>query len=283
VRTALIPPIPELKKYGKGEFHLLLSHLMDNSEYAAHYMAERQRGAYLVLDNSAHEFKVGQAAQDLKTYAEMLNAQEVVVPDALEDGPQTVELAIATLEAWYEEDDTMATLNPALMYVPQGQDESEWKACFEELVQLHVFMSKRVKGFRRSFVLGVSKDYDVWDGGLIHLLREYVAPMRERLWQEREIKMQVHMLGWMRYLWHLNEIAKEFPWIRSTDSAKPFVYARGNITTSPAQPIPPYPTRPDDYFERSLTQHQRAHATRNVKVFGRAATGTLFDTDIVYV
>lgn len=257
---------------------------MDNSDYAAHYKRERERGAYLVLDNSAHEFKQGQAAADLLEHAVFLNAQEVVVPDCLENGPQTVELAIQTLEMWYEGDtQEMVDLNPALMYVPQGKDEAEWKTCFEELIRLHVFMSKRVKGFRRSFVLGVSKDYDIWDGGLIHLLREYVAPMREKLWQESEIKMQVHMLGWMRYLWHLNAIALEFPWIRSTDSAKPFVYALDGVVTSPNQPIPPYPTRQENYFDLKLTTQGRKRATRNVHIFRKAAAGTLFGTDIVYV
>jgi hypothetical protein len=277
LKTALIPPIPELEKYGIGEFHLLLSHLMPNPLYADHYLRERRRGSYIVLDNSAHEFKVGQVAKELRDHALFLQCQEVVVPDALEDGPKTVDLAMETLEAWYEKRDLrMSNLNPALMYVPQGKDEAEWKDCFNEIIRLHTFMAKKVKGFRRSFVLGISKDYDVWDGGLVHLLREYVAPMRDKLWVEAEIKMQVHMLGWMRYLWNLNAIAIEFPWIRSTDSAKPFVYARHNLTTSPTNAIPPYPTRPSDYFEQELTQLQRGHASRNVKIFAKAANGDLF-------
>lgn len=276
MKAALIPPIPELSRYGIGEFHLLLSHLMEDPTYAEHYKRERARGAYLVLDNSAHEYKVGQAAKELKEQAIYLNAQEVVVPDALEDGEKTVELATQTLEQWFEgRDDSMAQLNPALMYVPQGKDESDYKHCLEELIRIHCYMSKKVPGFRRSFVIGVSKDYDIWDGGLIHLLREYIAPTRDVLWEEREIKMQVHMLGWMRYLWHLNEIAKEFPWLRSTDSAKPFVYARDGTYTAPYKPVPPYPARPSDYFEVPLTTQQRKTASRNVAIFRKAAAGVL--------
>lgn len=276
MKAALIPPIPELGRYGVGEFHLLLSHLMDDERYAAHYKRERERGAYLVLDNSAHEFKVGQTARHLRAQAIYLNAQEVVVPDALEDGPKTVELATRTLEELYEKrDSSFFKLNPALMYVPQGKDETEWKDCLNELVRIHTYMSKKVSGFRRSFVIGISKDYNVWDGGLVHLLREYIAPMRDQLWEEREIKLQVHMLGWMRYLWDLNMIAKEFTWLRSTDSAKPFVYALESIYTAPGKPVPPYPARPGDYFNSTLTTPQRRTASKNVGVFQQAAAGLL--------
>lgn len=277
MKAALIPPIPELATYGRGDFHLLLSHLLSNDDYRAHYAGERIRGAYLVLDNSAHEFRIGETAKQLREQAVWLNAQEVVIPDALEDGPKTVDLALKTLEAWYEKDQNqqMLQLNPALMYVPQGKDEAEWRECLAQLIEAHTFMAKKIKGFRRSFVLGVSKDYDVWEGGLKHLLATYVHPLKDKLWLEREIKMQVHMLGWTRDLWNLNEWAQEFPWLRSTDSAKPFVYARAGTTLSARQPVPPYPARPSDYFEVPLTTQQRKIATRNVHIFQLAAGGKL--------
>lgn len=277
MKAALIPPIPMLQTYGSGNFHLLLSHLMENSHYSTWYGQQRANGAYLVLDNSAHEFKVGQPADGLRDQALFLKAQEVVVPDKLFDADKTVDLAIETLEYWYEKgDERMQDLNPALMYVPQGGTEMQWVSCVRELVRIHVFMTKRVKGFRRSFVLGISKDYDAeWDGGILPLLRDYIAPLRAALWAEKEIKMNVHMLGWMRDLWTLAEVAKEFPWVRSTDSAKPFVYALNEVTLNTDFPPPPYPTRPHDYFSRILTGTEKSRATRNVKVFQNIAKGAL--------
>ena len=54
MKAALIPPTPALKRYGLGDFHLLLSHLLEDPHYFIHYRRQRDQGAYLVLDNSAH-------------------------------------------------------------------------------------------------------------------------------------------------------------------------------------------------------------------------------------
>lgn len=277
MKAALIPPIPMLDTYATGSFHLLLSHLMEFQRYRDHYIEQRKNGAYLVLDNSAHEFQVGQSAEDLRTLSLALNTQEVVIPDKLFDADKTVDNALQTLELWYESgDERMSDLNPALMYVPQGGTELQWVSCARELVRMHCFMVKRHKGFRRSFVLGISKDYDgEWDGGILPVLRDYIQPLRTALWAEREIKMHVHMLGWMRDLWVLASIAREFPWIRSTDSAKPFVYALNEITLNPDHPSPLYPTRPPGYFHIPLDGTIKSRATRNVKVFQEIAKGNI--------
>src|SRR4051812_5392932 len=105
MRTALIPPIPELNRFGRGDFHLVLSHLVGESfDYTQHYAKERDRGAYLVLDNSAHENTHGEAADALMRQALAIRAQEVVVPDVLFDAAGTVEAATDAFEVWYEGD-----------------------------------------------------------------------------------------------------------------------------------------------------------------------------------
>jgi hypothetical protein len=87
--------------------------------------------------------------------------------------------------------------------------------------------------------------------------------------------MHVHMLGWGRDLWEIIRIAEEFPWIRSTDSAKPFVYALKNISLNPSEDIPKYPTRSKTYFKRKLTPEQVKIATNNAIMFRAAAKGML--------
>lgn len=276
MKAGLIPPIPELEEFGRNSFHLLLSHLISNKTYHDHYKRERRRGAYLVLDNSAHEFEIGQRADILLDQAISLQAQEIVVPDQLDDAEGTIEGALSAMEVWYEGDraSEMRDLNPALMFVPQGKDEKEWTECLKELIRTQRFVSRKRSG-RTDFVIGLSKDYEVWDGGLDHLIADWLQPIR-RSAEVKGVKIQVHLLGWGRQLWDLGFLARKYPWIRSTDSAKPFVYALRNIclvdylSTFP----PKYPGRTKRYFKQRLIQTKRLIAINNVRIFKEMAGDT---------
>lgn len=273
MKAALIPPIPHLDEFGRGDFHLLLAHLLDHANYREWYRMERKHGAYLVLDNSAHENGQGQDPATLLRMGFDLDAQEIVVPDVLDDAGATVECCIAAHEEWFESGSAILdAYAPAFMYVPQGKDVDDWAQCLQDLVSIHAYCSRKYS-LRRDFVVGVSKDYDVWDGGLMRLLDEYVKPLRdEKL--EAGVKVQVHLLGWMRDLWALKEIADKHKWIRSTDSAKPFVYAEANIDLLRAYnkyEVPEYPKRKKEYFYKKLTTKQVEIATNNAWMFRETA------------
>lgn len=273
MKTALIPPIPDLDRYGQGDFHLLLAHLLQDKRYFNHYLAQRDKGAYLVLDNSAHEDGEGTDAEALLFNAMALKAQEVVVPDVLDDGPATVERSTEALETWFEGTSTVNRrlihqLSPALMYVPQGRNETEWRECLDDLIRMHLYVARKYE-YRPNFVIGLSKDYEVWDGGLLNLLDDHLGPLA------KQFKAKVHLLGWGRKSWALDEIARKHPWIRSTDSAKPFVFARKGINLwHHLEEVPPkYPGRPKSYFHRSIGAAAFEIADANVDLFHRLANG----------
>lgn len=275
MKAALIPPIPDLKRYGTGDFHLLLSHLLKDKRYFEHYDDQRKKGAYLVLDNSAHEEGQGNDPEVLLFNAMAIRAQEIVVPDVLDDGPATVERSTEALETWFEGTSSVNRrlihdLSPALMYVPQGRNEAEWWECLQELIRIHLYVTKRYQ-YRPRFVIGLSKDYETWKGGLLHLLNEYLLPQVRNSYFP--YNPQVHLLGWGRKCWALAEIAKIHPWIRSTDSAKPFVFARGkiNLWTHLESEPPKYPGRTNDYFQKALTPRQRELADGNAELFRKLA------------
>lgn len=271
MKAALIPPISGLDRFGNGNFHLLLSHLLKNRRYFRHYERQRRKGAYLVLDNSAHEFGAGDDPEVLMFNAVAIGAQEVVVPDVLENGPATVQMAVDSLETWFEQKYNIKTLFPALMYVPQGKDFAEWEDCLKELVGLHLYLVRK-QSYHRHLVIGLSKDYEVWPGGLFRLV-EHLYNVRETL-DRADIKMHVHMLGWGRDLWALEKIAKIHQWIRSTDSAKPFVYGLRKITLDPDQAPPKYPTRPENYFNRRITEAQEEICMKNAVLYRAIASGS---------
>lgn len=265
MKAALIPPIPALKRFGQGDFHLLLSHLLTDPRYKRHYIVQRMKGAYLVLDNSAHEFSAGESAEKLLVQATEIEAQELVVPDVLEDMEATVEGTLKAWEAWHDSI-TFKIHNPSLMYVPQGETEEAWALCLREQVRIHLYMTKR-RNLRRDFVIGLSKDYEKWEGGLSHLIGMYLIPTMSNC-ATVGINVQLHLLGWGRDLWALGDLARSYPWIRSTDSAKPFVYALAKIALDPLEVPPEYPTRPADYFSKTL-RHKTVidRAYTNIAVF----------------
>lgn len=262
MRTALIPPIPELVPFGEGDIHLLLGHLLFDETYSDHYREQGRRRSYLILDNGAHENRTGMSASRLIARAASLKAHEVVAPDVLFQGQETAIRANKALGVWVStERDLFDIVSPRVMLVPQGADPRDWKTCLTTLVVTYDRFAKRYPTLFGPPVIGISKDYEMWEGGIPKLLEERVIPLG----------YDIHLLGWGQDLWTLGEIAHRWPQIRSTDSAKPFVYALNNIILDPHKPPPVYPRRPPDYFHQQLTEEQRWIAHQNVKVFRELA------------
>lgn len=271
MKSILIPPIPNLDISQGRPFHLLLSHLAENPDYAEFYKAERRAGSYLILDNGAHEFQSGEGPSRLLDLAEDLKVQELVVPDYLFDADQTVEKAKKALE-WFSTvgRERFALLDPRLMIVPQGNSFYSWKRCLHHLTEVfYEFQARDPSTFWRTPVIGVSKDYEEFPGGLPRLLDKVIIP------HAISMNSPIHMLGWGRKLWDLKIVAKEFgSFIRTVDSAKPFVYAMSDIRLeSESDQVPPYPLRPKDYFSRGLRSiGEVTLACQNVDIFDRVAS-----------
>jgi hypothetical protein len=269
VKVALIPPIPDLFRQPKTGIHLILSHLLEDDRYYLFYKTRRAFGDYLILDNSAHELGASQAHSLLLEQAASLRAQEVVLPDVLFDRRGTVERTKRMLK-WLQTDEGASAYagawTPALMLVPQGSDRPEWTLCLKGLLQAwDLYAPKTAR-----MVIGLSKDYDNWRGGLYQLIEQNILPLRK---EKRQF--DVHCLGWSNNLWSLAAIARDFPWVRSTDSAKPFVFAKQRILLEPGGPCPKYPRRDAQYFEESLPKLEWEIARRNILVYQAAASNEL--------
>ncbi len=271
MKTALIPPVPLLDKYGNGDLHLLLSHLVDEfPAYREHYTKRREAGDYLILDNSAHEHGRGNSMEALLKQASLLRAQEVVVPDVLFDRRATVSSAqnsISWLKTQHGRDCFERAGRPRLMYVPQGEGRHEWSTCLMLLMAIH--HGGDVHLGLGPPVIGISKDYYTLKGGLVGIIDEYVVEYFEH------DRADVHCLGWPTDLWQLAKVAKKHPWVRSTDSAKPFVYADADILLEPGGDVPAYPRRKETYFSEGLSKNGLLLADRNVAVFEAAANNEL--------
>lgn len=252
----VIPPFLHLGQFPQKR-HLVLSHLLQYKPYRDYYEERRQAGDYLILDNSAHENGLGEGPGKLLLQVQTLMPQEVVVPDCLEDSERTILLASQAIDSWYGSGGRMQTVNPQLMYVPQGESPQNWHACLEALLYTHYRATQR--GAQKVCTIGISKDYTMWEGGI----RKLIYDARTLLFQNW---VQVHLLGSGHDFWAAAALGNEFR-IRSVDTAKPFVWAMHSLKMYVEDFCLPasLPSRPRDYFFREFSEVQLNLARENVQ------------------
>jgi hypothetical protein len=263
MKSVLIPPIPHLGVAAGRPIHLTLAHLYNEStQYLQFYQAEALKGSYVILDNSAHEFGEGQEINLLIQRARQVGAKELVLPDHLFDGPDTLARSSEALSYLTKLDHS---LEEPLRYmiVPQGQTHKEFLQCLVRLAEAYYdAQESRPDIFKYTPVIGVSKDYEMWQGGLLKLLRKDIIPIAD------DYQAMIHLLGWGRKLWDLGDIALAYgDRIRSVDSAKPFVYGRSLKILSLRDEIPEYPKRSPTFFTDPLNLLQLDASMVNVRVF----------------
>ncbi|MDM7940129.1 MAG: hypothetical protein QUS07_07295 [Methanothrix sp.] len=271
MKHILIPPIPELRHVAGMSHYLSLSHLIQSSpEYAEFYSTESKRGAYVILDNSAHEFQAGQTIEILMKQGAKIQAKEIVLPDRLFSAQSTILGCQVALDKLLDMPAFRSgEYRPRLMIVAQGESPADLQRCAEKMCHdWETYSIEYPQIFDRPPVLGVSKDYEVFPGGLKGLLETIFFPLQE------DLTTEIHLLGWGRKLWDLSGIAYEYgKRIRSVDSAKPFVYGLNGIRLDPREVPPPYPKRSPTYFQTQLTKDQRLLAEFNSQIFEATSRG----------
>jgi hypothetical protein len=265
----LIPPVPHLATIAGSRMHLVLSHMLGNAAYQTFYTQERREGAYLILDNGAHEHSYGEPIEDLIQKCALIGAQELVVPDVLFNASGTLESAVRSFR-WFETHLTQVedAWYPTLMIVPQGATREDFVMCLDRLLEAFGGFLARADPYRPRLVIGLSKDYEVFAGGLYSLLADEVIPAA------KDFRAHIHLLGWGRNLWEYRAIINDLgDHLRSMDTAKPYVYAAHGIRLDMRNPAPVYPKRSPTYFDDALND-QITLVFKNVRVFMDMVYGT---------
>lgn len=271
MKSVIIPTTPHLAMSSGQPYHLMLSHNLVDPTHREFYRQEQQRGAYLILDNSAHEQRTGEKIERLLVQASQVGASEVVLPDTLFDADATVEgcrrslEAIGTMLQVSREVDLRPKL-PKFMIVPQGGSPDGLTRCLSQMVEMAREWSTQFD-CRNSWTIGISKDYnDLWwpcENFLLSFLRDQVLP------RAMSINAEVHLLGWPKPLTILEEIACRFEHrIRSTDSARPFTFAMFGIDLSKDLNAE-YPKRPHDFFNLAVPDEFSDLLETNIGVYRR--------------
>ena len=226
--------------------------------YIAHYRSLTDAGEFVILDNDAYEEGVGASCETLKALNDAIHPSEIVLPDVLTSGSETVSKSERALEFFRGE----PSLNyPKFMGVPHGGTVREWRDCAEELVRMGVDS------------IGMARMYgENADGGLVKYLRELNEWLRHYQWNRSPLP--VHLLGWSNRLEALSEVGHmeymEGIYLRGVDSSKPLTYAFHGLLIDPNYR---YPGRPKGYFQLDETSIPYEKAKFNYRVFRRYASG----------
>lgn len=257
MKTIVIPPKDYVGEFTQDQHHhLILVHELEDNEYREEYDRRADKGDFIILDNGAHELEVGFDIVRLMGMAQRVGVSEVVLPDALFNYKETIQKTSSAIH-WLKGHPRTAN-DFRYMIVPQGNSYHEYQYCLNTMVRdFSTFRGDR-------FTIGISKDYEVFEGGLHRILADLVSPLFTHF------NFDIHLLGWGRQMDKLSTLATDFPWIRSVDSAKPIVFGRNNFSLPSCITLlnnPRYPGRQKDYFECELGASQLEHAHHNIRVF----------------
>lgn len=223
-----------------SDYHLLLpGPYYSNSEYKSY--ADNCEG-YIILDNGVAEGKQFSMAT-IWDLADYIAADEIVVPDALDDWEETVRLAenFGTTAKRLKTNDGQFMYN--YMAVVQGRTHEEYMRCFNRFLSMSWVTCI---GVPRRMVKNLGSKW-----ARVSFLETIQA-------KGIECGLDFHALGashWMRECVLLDEVGA-----RGMDTSLPFVLGIERLDITSAE----YIERQPDFFERQLDDNQRTVIEHNI-------------------
>lgn len=192
------------------------------SEYTNFFLKERKPDSFLIMDNGVIEGKPMPFGECIRR-AELINADEIVLPDVYKDNHGTYNAVKEAIE--YYIDNNMFNHRFRLMVVPQGNSMEDWLDCAVNILT-HFGEYIATVGIPKHLV-DTCKERDA------RLLA--ISNLEDRIPNLHE--WDIHLLGCWKTPLEVLVCAKAseqgiIPTIRSCDSAIPYVYARNGLRFS---------------------------------------------------
>lgn len=227
IEICVIAPISHLRTYSSlGEMDMSLTHLIledPRGPYAQYYREQKQKGRFVILDNSAFELEQaggGLNPDPVLDAAAITNPSEVIATDVLFDGEATIQ----STQDFIRRMRARGVLGKyRVMGVVQGENMDEWWGCLEQLLNMPevdtIGLSK----------LSVPISYlgEKASNGNCARSRIMITEMMEK---RCKLLKDVHLLGGDNWLpWELKQ-QTTYPWIRSNDSSAAVWYGSKGFT-----------------------------------------------------
>lgn len=236
MKLALIPPISMLEDVSQMECHLMLPHLVENSQtkYADFFSCMSTMGRYIILDNGAAE-GIDLPDSYLISVARSYDVDEVAVPDILGDSDLTIARAF---HFFSEQERAIASIGmPSFGIVAQGESEKEAMQTVRAIMHSRWSADIDVVYLPR-LLLQRARDKDIR------------IKLATRIHDEFGGVLQIHLFGASNVWPGEVRVAADVPYIRSMDTSMPYVYSyhRAALDLDRNTIRVPEPRRPDGYF-----------------------------------
>ena len=259
VKMASIVPQNLLDFTKDADIHMALACFVgepDYRNYTEFFQKKRKPDSFLIMDNGVIEGKPMSFEECIKR-AELINADEIVLPDVYKDHTGTYNAIKEAIEYALKYD--FFDYRFRFMAVPQGDSMEDWVACAEEIIRdfgMHISTIGIPKHLvdtckeRDARLIAISNLYDKvpnlgeWD---IHLLGCWRTPL-EVLMCTKASEQGI------------------IPTIRSCDSAIPYVYARNGMRFSD-----------DDRPDTDPIDFKKGHCNKILLAYNNAAWVSIGD------
>lgn len=239
MKYALITPplgFALLETFNLG-YHFVLPQYLKDEYYMDTYRKLHRRGHFILMDNGAAELGEGIADDELVRAAEAIGADEVVMPDVLDNTGATLERTYAAHHRFPKHKRAMC---------PQGTSWEEWEYCATVMLNMGCA------------TLCVAKRYELLPGGRLRAL----SIIEANGWHRDH---HIHLLGCAKYpIGEAMAASKRAPWVRGIDTAAPIAYAQNGCRLD--TPIERFSVEWEADFELPL-------AYTNVELFLEACGG----------
>lgn len=221
IEVAQIVPVSHLSDIAGNRYHMCLAHLaLQDERYAKFYRSMSDAGKYVMMDNGAAEDSQLTNEDLVKAY-NIIHPSEMVLPDTLLDGFDTVRKTVAFLHEYADR------LDCNFMAVPQGRTFDVWRSCAATLAQLPRVSSIGISKFLNIALKSRYVRMDAADhiAGLIAVGRANKG-------------LDVHLLGCDEGPDIVSKICAKHEFVRGCDSAFVYIATQAGVAIDRAMDRP---------------------------------------------
>jgi len=242
------------------DFHLVVLNVAERSpEYVEFYRDRIASGNYVILDSAAFEGDVATPERMVKA-ALIVQPSEVVLPDVLESGEETLRLSIQTASRL-----DRCGFPGNFMAVPHGSSLSDY---FRNATELSANLLAAFPGHQ--VTLGIQEEIpELFGMSRLELCRRLAHQLDSVAETGPVSQVRFHLLGVSEQLEEGSFEARQNPRIRSCDTAKFVIWGLDGIHVTPRHRDhpPEYPGRKKfggrlGYFDYDTKSRVRTHLVK---------------------
>lgn len=238
------------------KIHLCLAHLVEKyPKYAEYYKHKADRGATVILDNSAFELGTSYSAERMFELADEVNATEIMAPEFFKDSSKTIDAVYGFIEKARELNCTRKIFATVC-----GNSFEDWLGCYETLIKRReirvIGITFRVNEF--SDVLPVAFLTKTQSNMYSRILLTFFLSTRA------SSRVEHHLLG----LWDPLELVfqKQHTWIRSCDTSSAYAHGKNSVMISGKDGLPCEKISMDFNFDGIISDRELGFIKNNLKI-----------------